>query len=128
MAPGQPAQFAGEPGVVVGVELQLRQRVAPVRVEAGGDQQQLWPEGVDRRQQAVFPGCPEAAAAGARWQRGVEDVAGAALVPVPGVRVQRHLVRSEEHTSELQSLMRISYAVLCLKKKKTTTHTHRYDT
>src|SRR3546814_1346240 len=29
-------------------------------------------------------------------------------------------VRSEEHTSELQSLMRISYAVFCLKKKKTT--------
>src|SRR3546814_3449971 len=28
-----------------------------------------------------------------------------------------HLVRSEEHTSELQSLMRISYAVFCLKKK-----------
>src|SRR3546814_2496615 len=36
-----------------------------------------------------------------------------ALVPIatPGVR-------SEEHTSELQSLMRISYAVFCLKKKK----------
>src|SRR3546814_1842008 len=36
--------------------------------------------------------------------------------------------RSEEHTSELQSLMRTSYAVFCLKKKKTqhsTTHTHR---
>src|SRR3546814_8608130 len=33
--------------------------------------------------------------------------------------------RSEEHTSELQSLMRISYAVFCLKKKKNTnTHTH----
>src|SRR3546814_4425975 len=31
--------------------------------------------------------------------------------------------RSEEHTSELQSLMRISYAVFCLKKKKTKTHT-----
>src|SRR3546814_951653 len=31
---------------------------------------------------------------------------------------QRALVRSEEHTSELQSLMRISYAVFCLKKKK----------
>src|SRR3546814_7166841 len=29
-------------------------------------------------------------------------------------------LRSEEHTSELQSLMRISYAVLCLKKKHTT--------
>src|SRR3546814_10722636 len=32
--------------------------------------------------------------------------------------------RSEEHTSELQSLMRISYAVFCLKKKKTKKHTH----
>src|SRR3546814_9522827 len=32
--------------------------------------------------------------------------------------------RSEEHTSELQSLMRISYAVFCLKKKKKKTDTH----
>src|SRR3546814_7853819 len=31
-------------------------------------------------------------------------------------------LRSEEHTSELQSLMRISYAVFCLKKKKNNTH------
>src|SRR3546814_5202326 len=38
--------------------------------------------------------------------------------------------RSEEHTSELQSLMRISYAVFCLKKKKkaTTTNDHTHDT
>src|SRR3546814_6585712 len=34
---------------------------------------------------------------------------------------RRVIVRSEEHTSELQSLMRISYAVFCLKQKKTTT-------
>src|SRR3546814_5018791 len=33
---------------------------------------------------------------------------------------QANAARSEEHTSELQSLMRISYAVFCLKKKKTT--------
>src|SRR3546814_4737961 len=33
-------------------------------------------------------------------------------------RCMRTLPRSEEHTSELQSLMRISYAVFCLKKKK----------
>src|SRR3546814_4812474 len=33
--------------------------------------------------------------------------------------------RSEEHTSELQSLMRISYAVFCLKKKKTLTENHQ---
>src|SRR3546814_4912578 len=32
--------------------------------------------------------------------------------------------RSEEHTSELQSLMRISYAVFCLKKKKIKTNKH----
>src|SRR3546814_8165852 len=32
--------------------------------------------------------------------------------------LRAQLVRSEEHTSELQSLMRISYAVFCLKKKK----------
>src|SRR3546814_9243358 len=32
-------------------------------------------------------------------------------------RVASHIFRSEEHTSELQSLMRISYAVFCLKKK-----------
>src|SRR3546814_7857849 len=36
-----------------------------------------------------------------------------ALFGVPGAAM-----RSEEHTSELQSLMRISYAVFCLKKKK----------
>src|SRR3546814_7435491 len=36
-------------------------------------------------------------------------------------------VRSEEHTSELQSLMRISYAVFCLKKKRNTTHSHTHE-
>src|SRR3546814_1318323 len=35
------------------------------------------------------------------------------------LRARGHHDRSEEHTSELQSLMRISYAVFCLKKKKT---------
>src|SRR3546814_4093139 len=42
-------------------------------------------------------------------------------------RRARRLDRSEEHTSELQSLMRISYAVFCLKKKNktmSTTHPH----
>src|SRR3546814_7556933 len=35
-----------------------------------------------------------------------------------GIGIDRLKIRSEEHTSELQSLMRISYAVFCLKKKK----------
>src|SRR3546814_7775717 len=38
-----------------------------------------------------------------------------------------HVWRSEEHTSELQSLMRISYAVFCLTKKKTKTKTTKYN-
>src|SRR3546814_8569021 len=37
----------------------------------------------------------------------------------------RILIRSEEHTSELQSLMRISYAVFCLKKKQNTRQTNK---
>src|SRR3546814_1559769 len=39
---------------------------------------------------------------------------------------RQHMRRSEEHTSELQSLMRISYAVFCLKKKKNTKNTTRH--
>src|SRR3546814_6719958 len=38
----------------------------------------------------------------------------------PAMTAAQHGERSEEHTSELQSLMRISYAVFCLKKKNTT--------
>src|SRR3546814_2234391 len=46
------------------------------------------------------------------------------------LRAGIYALRSEEHTSELQSLMRISYAVFCLKKKKhnsyyTTLNTYR---
>src|SRR3546814_8174288 len=47
------------------------------------------------------------------------EAAGARAITVTIIPGQRALdrVRSEEHTSELQSLMRISYAVFCLKKK-----------
>src|SRR3546814_3199045 len=45
-----------------------------------------------------------------------------AVLPEPGDRGDDE-ARSEEHTSELQSLMRISYAVFCLKKKKRTSRT-----
>src|SRR3546814_5051268 len=55
---------------------------------------------------------------GARIQEGVASLAGYAEV------FQRNvLARSEEHTSELQSLMRISYAVFCLKKKNSSHYT-----
>src|SRR3546814_2154162 len=54
---------------------------------------------------------------------GVRRVAGTMLLTV-------QVGRSEEHTSELQSLMRISYAVLCLKKKNTrrkNRHTYNHN-
>src|SRR3546814_10529188 len=50
------------------------------------------------------------------------DQSGRLIADVEGItliRSQGRTYRSEEHTSELQSLMRISYAVFCLKKKKT---------
>src|SRR3546814_9950098 len=65
-----------------------------------------------------------------RGQR-VDGDAVAAQIPALGMMLARlfqkrcafmgdeKIVRSEEHTSELQSLMRISYAVFCLKKKNT---------
>src|SRR3546814_6711718 len=49
---------------------------------------------------------------------GADQCTGAGAVRIIGIA---GLARSEEHTSELQSLMRISYAVFCLKKKKTQT-------
>src|SRR3546814_2016633 len=53
--------------------------------------------------------------------------AAASPAPPTGRRAPaRRSSRSEEHTSELQSLMRISYAVFCLKKKKKQTRTHYY--
>src|SRR3546814_4477397 len=45
-------------------------------------------------------------------------------VPLIGFSGSPWTLRSEEHTSELQSLMRISYAVFCLKKTKNK-HTHK---
>src|SRR3546814_2109472 len=42
----------------------------------------------------------------------------------PALETRNRDRRSEEHTSELQSLMRISYAVFCLKKKKNKQQTH----
>src|SRR3546814_8235804 len=52
---------------------------------------------------------------------------GRPLVVTPEARAILEAHRSEEHTSELQSLMRISYAVFCLKKKnKQHNNTHKY--
>src|SRR3546814_3437369 len=53
-----------------------------------------------------------------RWRCSVH----AAVSVASETRAEVTIARSEEHTSELQSLMRISYAVFCLKKKKNITN------
>src|SRR3546814_10654640 len=53
----------------------------------------------------------------ASWLHGDGAKAWCALDQVPADRPYSMAARSEEHTSELQSLMRISYAVFCLKRK-----------
>src|SRR3546814_2598405 len=60
------------------------------------------------------------------WRQGrvISDAASKPMVSVPRMSSNRLSARSEEHTSELQSLMRISYAVFCLKKKKTKNNTY----
>src|SRR3546814_1838130 len=61
-------------------------------------------------------GPPATVRRGGRWKRGHGNAPGRRL---PGERAPPpRPPRSDEHTSELQSLMRISYAVFCLKKKK----------
>src|SRR3546814_4494183 len=60
-------------------------------------------------------GCPRNRHLGRRSGRS----AGWSMPSLVGTsEMAKGLIRSEEHTSELQSLMRISYAVFCLKKKK----------
>src|SRR3546814_5895569 len=82
-----------------------------------------------RRGQHVEGGDPLLAALVERRQQQDHETAVAGLQAVEQAEaghgvdaLHARYVRSEEHTSELQSLMRISYAVFRLKKKKTETH------
>src|SRR3546814_1550793 len=65
---------------------------------------------------------------GPRNQSGVTGYGAFAYIPACASQLasRNHLVRSEEHTSELQSLMRISYAVFCLKKTKKNNYITNY--
>src|SRR3546814_6662728 len=67
------------------------------------------------RQQPLSPAAPSLLAPSLLARSALVEPAATALAPV----------RSEEHTSELQSLMRISYAVFCLQKKTKIIKTHK---
>src|SRR3546814_1621952 len=72
-----------------------------------------------------------AKAGGTQASRWLPAIAGGeaiiALAIDEGAKHRPDRIKSEEHTSELQSLMRISYAVFCLKKKKSTVTTSDYQ-
>src|SRR3546814_3273079 len=93
------------------------QSLQAARRTAGGE-----PAGLYRRARAGAWGRSrgQAAAGRARERAGQSQIHHRSR---PDHRADRP-VRSEEHTSELQSLMRISYAVFCLKKKKTENQSH----
>src|SRR3546814_7350341 len=102
------------------------ERIARVRVAVAADDQwaesalaglprTVWrPCGGPSRAQTVLAALHDAALDPDDWVL-VHDAARPGL---PADALKRLIDRSEEHTSELQSLMRISYAVFCLKKQK----------
>src|SRR3546814_7887350 len=96
-------------------DLPLRREIDPVQAELGpadrvGRYAHTGREtpGEDGRGAGPAPQHVEVSQQHRRWRSIV------LVLPRQGL----HQARSEEHTSELQSLMRISYAVFCLKKKK----------
>src|SRR3546814_5603731 len=91
------------------------------RAPRDADDRRLFPKIVRPRQarRRLDDGCLyEDPALDARFARRQGARSGAGLLRPCARALSRS--RSEEHTSELQSLMRISYAVFCLKKKKNT--------
>src|SRR3546814_4279672 len=106
LKPGEPARSAANPVVAMFVKLPNN-----------------WPSGLNAggvpRNPTCAAACDAAAdgsAAARFWPyRSLRD---ASIRPRRSLTADSALLRSEEHTSELQSLMRISYAVFCLKKKK----------
>src|SRR3546814_2714751 len=92
----------------------VRQILGP-RFEREGRRQRRGRDGVEGEDVGQRPGVEVVLELAADIARGNRGTSAARTPPGDG----RGEARSEEHTSELQSLMRISYAVFCLKKKKT---------
>src|SRR5881396_2693240 len=78
-----------------------------------GDWNRAGIDAIGMRCDVSDPACVDAFAAFVTGQRGAPSI----LVNNAGIGRFKPLERSEEHTSELQSLRTISYAVFCLKKK-----------
>jgi hypothetical protein len=91
----------GDPGVVVDRQQELGQRIAAVRVEACGNEDELRREAIDLGEPVRFDGLPELRAPGTGRQRHVCDMTG--FGGRPGIRVERVLVaRTQQYPVILQ--------------------------
>src|SRR3546814_3236308 len=105
----------------------MRSQLVPIVIRpvgfgrVGPDDRLLEPRLIDRRLAQPHLVLPRAAAedhAYTRRRLAVEALEAETDLPLGRLGIPGDMQRSEEHTSELQSLMRSSYAVFCLKKKK----------
>src|SRR3546814_4819744 len=100
----------------------------PVSPDIGNRQRApLRRRGARQRLSVRAPGSQAHWRVGLRLREGRLDKAGLSPIARPLPSFAPAGIRSEEHTSELQSLMRISYAVFCLKKKNKYSTEPRYD-
>src|SRR3546814_10730390 len=91
-----------------------KERVEAAMIAAKAAKARIWPTVAIMRTPIKQP-----AAKPTEWQ--------ATTMPMLVVEKSSMVIRSEEHTSELQSLMRISYAVFCLKKKQNIHEKNKYN-
>src|SRR3546814_7777352 len=107
---GVPGRIGGDPGVDAARHLQRSGRVRAVEESGRVDRLSRLGQGVA----AVPPGIKHTFWGGTVTATKASNFGNRATA----ILLAGTMLRSEEHTSELQSLMRISYAVFCLKKKK----------
>src|SRR3546814_5324489 len=108
-------QCGGIPEELIGLDRFEARRLVVDMIEAAGLLEQVEDRTIqtpygDRSGVIIEPWLTD------QWYVDAETLARPAIEAVRSGKIE--IVRSEEHTSELQSLMRTSYAVFCLKKKK----------
>src|SRR5262249_28869498 len=81
-------ELLGDPCVIALDQHELRQGVGTMRVESGGNQEEMGPKIVERRQDDLVEGAAELARAGARPERHIDDVADTGLVAPAGAGIE----------------------------------------
>src|SRR3546814_2444338 len=126
MLPGDPAENTGFPSFSTSVLPMMQRAFAPlistVSIGLCNAPKVAWLPTIGMPP-TTCPGMPEPCSVSMNWHQ-LPSASTTAISQLPLGCLSSCLTRSEEHTSELQSLMRISYAVFCLKQKTTHKHIH----